>query len=152
LLIPRLARRAIYIEARILPHKHRSRYIEELQAELYDLAHARATKIMLVLYALQQLRRAWQLRAALEAPNLARFHKLHRTACWILASDWRTWGLLGPLMAFAVVNVHLQQGWGSALFTTPSIVVFYAGVEWLRKRWGVEVKPWKRGRKRPEAK
>ncbi|MEO3861968.1 hypothetical protein [Acrocarpospora sp. B8E8] len=35
--------------------------------------------------------------------------------------------------------MHLQQGWGSAFFTLPGVVAFYAGVEWLRHRWGVEV-------------
>ncbi|SDI30790.1 hypothetical protein [Nonomuraea jiangxiensis] len=63
---------------------------------------------------------------------------------WVLTSDWRTWGLLGPLLAFAIVNVFLQQGWGSASFTIPAVMAFYAGVEWLRKRWGVEVEPRRR--------
>lgn len=54
-----------------------------------------------------------------------------------MASEWRTWGLLGPLLGAAAVNVHLSQGWGSAFFTLPSIAAFYAGVEWLRKRWNI---------------
>ncbi|SPL89486.1 unnamed protein product [[Actinomadura] parvosata subsp. kistnae] len=49
-------------------------------------------------------------------------------------------------MAVALVNVFLQQGWGSAFYTFPAVVAFYAGVEWLRKHFGVEVKPWKRNR------
>ncbi len=69
-----------------------------------------------------------------------------RPMCWVLASDLRTWGMLGPVMAIAIANVHAEQGWGSAFFTLPGVVAFYAGVEWLRHRWGIEVK---RGR-RPE--
>lgn len=125
---------------RLLPAQHRGRYAEELNAELYDLAQAKATGAMQVIYALQQLGRVWELRAALRAPDQSRFRRLHRVACWALASEWRTWGLLGPLLAFGVINVNLSQGWGSALFTLPGIVSFYAGVEWLRRRWGVEVK------------
>lgn len=128
----------------LLPAAYRSRYREELYAELHDLAEAKATRAMQVLYVFQQLRRVWQFRAALQAPDRPYFHRLYRLACWILTSEWRTWGLLGPLMAFAVVNVHLSQGWGSAFFTLPGVVAFYAGVEWLRKRWGVTVKTWKR--------
>ncbi|MGW6499307.1 hypothetical protein [Nonomuraea angiospora] len=146
------ARRLIDIEIRLLPAAYRQRYAEELLSELHDLTQARANSLSQLLYVFRQLRRVWQLRAALQAPGQARFHRLHRAACWILASDWRTWVLLGPLMAFAIVNVFLQQGWGSAFFTIPAIVAFYAGVEWLRKRWGVEVKPWRRSRKGSSAK
>ncbi|TQS29112.1 hypothetical protein [Microbispora sp. KK1-11] len=104
------------------------------------LAEAKATPIMQVIYAIQQLRRVWQLRAALQAPDQPRFYRLHRTLCWILISKFRTWGLLGPILVFAVINVHLSQGWGSALFTLPSVVCTYEGVQWLRKRWNVKVK------------
>lgn len=142
----RLTESLLALELQLLPTQHRARYAEEFHAELHDLAQARATKALQFLYALQQLRRVWQLRAALQAPYHPRLHRLHRLACWILSSDWRTWGLLGPLMAFAIVNVFLQQGWGSAFFTIPAIVAFYAGVEWLRSRWSVKVKPGRRGR------
>ncbi|WP_271215882.1 hypothetical protein [Streptosporangium carneum] len=125
---------------RLLPAQHRSRFTEELKAELYDLAQAKATGAMQIMYALQQLGRVWELRIALQAPDQPRFYRLYQAACWVLTSDWRTWGLLGPLLAFGVINVNLSQGWGSALFTLPGIVGFYAGIEWLRKRWGVEVK------------
>ncbi|MFF0578924.1 hypothetical protein [Streptosporangium saharense] len=130
----------VSLQMRLLPPQHRSRYGEELQAELHYLAQAKATPAMQILYALQQLSRVWAHRAALQAPDRPRFYRLHRTACWVLATEWRTWGTLGPLLVAGVINIHLSQGWGSALFTLPGIVAFYAGVEWLRKRWGVEVK------------
>jgi hypothetical protein len=40
----------------------------------------------------------------------------------------------------AFVNVVEEQGWGSAFFAVPTMVTFYVGVEWLRKRWEVKVK------------
>lgn len=138
--VPRSAERLIHLETWLLPTRDRGRYSEELRAELHDLAQAKATTAVLVLYALQQLGRVWQLRAALQAPDRPRLFRLHRLACWILASDVRTWGLLGPLMTLAIINVHLQQGWGSAFYTLTSVVGFYVGVEALRKRWGVTVK------------
>lgn len=64
-----------------------------------------------------------------------------KTAHWVLASNRRTWWPLGSLLALAALNIHLSQGWGSAFYTLPGIVSFYAGVEWLRHRWGIEVKP-----------
>ncbi|MFF5205049.1 hypothetical protein [Streptosporangium sp. NPDC000396] len=134
------ALRLITFTLRLLPAEYRHEYAEEFRAELYDLAQAKATTAMQILYAVQQLGRVRQLREALLSPDQPRFHRLRRAAGWILASDWRTWGLLGPLLAFGVINVHTSQGWGSALFTLPGVIGFYAGVEWLRKRWGVEVK------------
>jgi hypothetical protein len=117
-----------------LPAEHRGRYAEEFGAEQRKLSKP----LRQVLYALRQMRHVLQLRAALLNPDQP--SRLHRAACWILASEWRTWGLLGPLMACAIVNVFLQQGWGSAFFTIPAVVAFYVGVEWLRGRWDVEVK------------
>ncbi|MBB2741934.1 UNVERIFIED_ORG: hypothetical protein FHR35_001756 [Microbispora rosea subsp. rosea] len=125
---------------RILPQEYRDRYQEEFRAEIHELAQAKATKTLQIIYVAQQLRHVWQLRNALQAPDSPRMRRLHQVACWILASDWRTWGLLAPLMILGIVNVHLQQGWGSALFTLPGVVTFYAGVEWLRKHWNVRVK------------
>ncbi|TMR97518.1 hypothetical protein [Nonomuraea basaltis] len=129
-----------------VPPRHRARYAEEFWTELRELAMANTSRPFQILYAVQQLSQVRQLRAALQALDQSRFYRLRRMACWILASDWRTWGFLGPLMAFAIVNVHLRQGWGSAFFTIPGVVAFYAGVEWLRKRWVVEFK--RRGRSR----
>ncbi|MFG2076996.1 hypothetical protein [Nonomuraea maritima] len=140
--IARPAAHLVRLIARLLPAQHRTRYQEELRAELYELAQAKATTLLLVLYSLQQLRRVWQLRAALQTPDRPRFFRLHRLACHILATDTRTWGVLGPLMALALVNVFQEQGWGSALYTIPGVVLFYAGVEELRKRWNVKVKRW----------
>ncbi|GAA1010712.1 hypothetical protein Aple_029940 [Acrocarpospora pleiomorpha] len=131
---------------RLLPAHHRGRYTEELHTELYDLAEAKATRLMQVIYAVHQLRRVYQLRAALLDPDKPRFHRFHRAAFWILASQWRTWGLLSPPMVAAAFNVFLMQGWGSAFYTLPGIVAFYAGVEWLRTRW--EVPPRRRKRDR----
>ncbi|MEU5863475.1 hypothetical protein ABZ815_20060 [Nonomuraea sp. NPDC047529] len=144
------ARLLINIEIRLLPAAYRKRYAEELLSELHDLTQAKVNLLSQLLYVFRQLRQVWQLRAALQAPGQARFHRLYRAACWILASDWRTWVLLGPLMAFAIVNVFLQQGWGSAFFTIPTVVAFYAGVEWLRSRWDVKVKARRRRRNTTE--
>ncbi|MFF4416666.1 hypothetical protein ACFYY8_29435 [Streptosporangium sp. NPDC001559] len=63
------------------------------------------------------------------------------SARWVLASNWRTWGPLGSMMIFAAVNVYRSQGWGSVFYTLPTIISFNVGVEWLRHRWGIEVKP-----------
>ncbi|RVX40757.1 hypothetical protein EDD27_3179 [Nonomuraea polychroma] len=143
--VPRCPKWLIGIAIYLLPAAHRERYEEELLAELHEQADSTPT-IVMVVYALHQLGRIWELRAALQAPERPMYHRLHRMLCWILASDWRTWGLLGPLMAFAIVNVFIQEGWGSAFFTIPAVVAFYAGVEWLRARWGVEVKRRRRDR------
>ncbi|MEV8637249.1 hypothetical protein AB0395_36965 [Streptosporangium sp. NPDC051023] len=101
-------------------------------------------------------RRPENRRAAVEAsPHLARDGLGHDTARmrlyalgalplravrWVLASNHRTWWPLGSLLALAAVNIHQSQGWGSAFYTLPSIVSFCVGVEWLRHRWGIEVK------------
>lgn len=66
---------------------------------------------------------------------------LIKVACWILASNFRTWGLLGPTLAYGLVDVTLEQGLGSAIYTVPSIVAISLGVEWLRHRWGVNRRP-----------
>ncbi|MGW0807549.1 hypothetical protein [Nonomuraea sp. NPDC002799] len=142
--VSRVGERLLSMELRLLPAGHRSRFSDEFRAELQALAEANASESLQVMYSFQQIRRVWQLRAALRAPHRPRLHRLHRLACWMLASDRRTWGTLGPLMAFAAVNVQVKQGWGSAFFTIPSVVAFYAGVEWLREHWNVEVE--RRGR------
>lgn len=66
---------------------------------------------------------------------------LVKAARWVLASNRRTWWPLGSLLTLAAVNIHLAQGWGSAFYTLPTIVGFHLGVEWLRHRWGIELKP-----------
>ncbi|GHE47136.1 hypothetical protein GCM10017673_56190 [Streptosporangium violaceochromogenes] len=66
---------------------------------------------------------------------------LVKVARWVLASNRRTWWPLGTLLTLAALNIHLSQGWGSAFYTLPGIVGFHLGVEWLRHRWGIEVKP-----------
>ncbi|MFD0883286.1 hypothetical protein ACFQ08_01755 [Streptosporangium algeriense] len=65
---------------------------------------------------------------------------LVKVARWVLTSNQRTWWPLGSLLAFAIVNIYLAEGWGSAVCTLPSIVGFHAGVKWLRRQWGIEVK------------
>ncbi|WP_371778331.1 hypothetical protein [Streptosporangium subroseum] len=134
------ADRLIDATMRLLPAQHRSRYKDEFSAELYALAQANATRSIQVIYAMQQLSRVLQLRASLRAPNESPSYRLRRVACWVLASEIRTWGLLGPVMVAAVINVTLSQGWGSAFYTMPGVVAFYWGVEWLRTHWDIEVK------------
>ncbi|AQZ62651.1 unnamed protein product [[Actinomadura] parvosata subsp. kistnae] len=123
---------------RLLPARHRSRYAEELHAELYELANAKATSSAQVIYSVHQLRRVLELRMALS--GRVRLYHVRRAASWVLASEWRTWTLLGPFMVAAAYNVYWVQGWGSAFYSIPCMVGFYAGVEWLRKRWHVTVK------------
>ncbi|MFI6886777.1 hypothetical protein [Streptosporangium canum] len=141
-----LAGELIDLAMRVLPPVHRKRYVEELRAELWDLAAAKATRSMQVLYAVQQLRRVWQLRRELKAPDRSRAELLHQAACWVLASQVRTWGLIGFLTIAALFDVVVQQGPGSAFFAVPTLVGLHSGVEWLRKRWAVEI----RGRKKSE--
>ncbi|GLX02120.1 hypothetical protein Misp02_62060 [Microtetraspora sp. NBRC 16547] len=95
---------------------------------------------MQVLYALHQFARVWQLRRELQAPGRRRIEVLRRWACWVLASEARTWIPLGAVTIAAFHNVAVEQGWGSALLAAPTICLFYGGVQWLRKRWGVTVK------------
>lgn len=64
-----------------------------------------------------------------------------RAGCWILAAETRTWGPLGIIVAFAVVNIYHSQGWGTAFFAgVVEVTAVAQGVKWLRKRWGVTVK------------
>lgn len=135
------AERFVSFMMRLLPAQHRSRYVEELKAELHHLAQAKATPAMQVVYVLQQFARVWNLREALRAPDQSRFHRIRQLVCWVLASNQRTWCSLGSLLAFAAVNVCLSQGWGSVVWMLPTTVSFHAGVEWLRRRWGIELKP-----------
>ncbi|MER6171341.1 hypothetical protein [Streptosporangium sp. NPDC001681] len=134
-----LAQKLVDLTMRALPVAHRRRYIEELRAELWDLAAKKATPSMQVLYAIQQLGRVWQLRCELHAPGHRRFEVLHQAVCWVLASQARTWGLIGFVTITALFDVVLQQGPGSAFFAVPTLVGFHSGVEWLRKRWNVTV-------------
>ncbi|MEV3986094.1 hypothetical protein [Nonomuraea sp. NPDC049758] len=136
----RPAEKLIDVELRLLPPAHRARYAEEFHAELHHLARTGATPAGQSRYALRQLRGVWRLRAALKEPLRPRWFRLHRLACWVLGSEWRTWGVLGPPLLLAIGNVFLQQGWGSAVFTIPGVVVYWAGVEKLRERWGVRVR------------
>ncbi|MFF0572876.1 hypothetical protein [Streptosporangium saharense] len=62
---------------------------------------------------------------------------LLRAACWMLASNHRTWWPLGAVLAFAAINIHLSQGWGSAFYTLPTIAAFHLGIEHLRRRWNI---------------
>ncbi|MFC4111682.1 hypothetical protein [Nonomuraea zeae] len=142
--VARSAELLVEAMTRLLPAMHRSRYAEELHAELYELATAKASSSTQLRYSVHQLRHVLQLRLALSGRG--RFYRVRRTASWVLASEWRTWSLLGPSMIAAAYNVYLAQGWGSAFYTLPGMVGFYAGVEWLRKRWHV---PMKRRRRPP---
>ena len=55
--------------ARLLPAAHRSRYAEEYQSELWDLAQAGAGRIRQLRYALCQFRNAVPISVALRAPR-----------------------------------------------------------------------------------
>ncbi len=64
-----------------------------------------------------------------------------KAAGWVLASNRRTWCLLGSLLVLPAVNVYQWQGWGAVVFTLPAVASFHSGVKWLRRRWGIEVRP-----------
>ncbi|MFI6534174.1 hypothetical protein ACIBHY_17065 [Nonomuraea sp. NPDC050547] len=63
-----------------------------------------------------------------------------RQLCKLLISEFRTWGVLVPILVLAFSDVIKSEGWGVAVFTIPTVVVIYEGVAWLRKRWGVHVR------------
>lgn len=134
------------ILALFLPMQQRSRYAEELRAELFDLAQVKATGSMQIFYVFRQLARTWQLRRALQDPHGHGFEFLYGAARWILISQVRTWGMISLITTMALFDVVVQQGPGSAFFAVPTVWMFHTGVEWLRKHWGVTVK----GKKQPE--
>lgn len=139
--VARSAERLVDVVMRLLPAQHRSRYTEEFKAELYDLAQAKATATVQVVYALQQLSRVWRLREALLTPDRPRFHRLHRTACWVLATETRTWTPLTGLLLWGGAETALDTGPGTAiLLVAGSGAVLQAGVTWGRNRLGVEVR------------
>ena len=63
--------------------------------------------------------------------------KWRSAARWVLASEWRTWALLAPALAAALIDVLVRQGWGSAVLSVPGAVGFYALVRYLRGRLGL---------------
>ncbi|GLX92933.1 hypothetical protein [Herbidospora sp. NBRC 101105] len=142
------ATRLIRLQMTLLPRVHRSRYEEEIGAELESLAEVRATRALQMVYAAQQLRRVWQLRAALQAPDRPRFYRMHRAACWMLTSQFRTWApVLGLLLGGGIETVGDTGPWAAVTFIVLSGSGYALVVERLRARWGVEVKR----RRRPEA-
>ncbi|MCA2229649.1 hypothetical protein [Nonomuraea aurantiaca] len=136
--VSRSAAGLLKVGLQIVPSADRERYREELLADLHDIASGRAPKLAQLRYAINQVLHALPLRLSLRHPTRYVRDIAFRLTYWILSSDFRTWGLLGPFLGWGIVNIHLQQGWGSALFTLPGVVAFYAGIEWLRKRWRVK--------------
>lgn len=65
---------------------------------------------------------------------------LRRMLCKLLSSEFRTWGVLVPIVVFAFSDVIQSEGWGVGFFTIPTVVLIYQGVGCLRERWGVTVK------------
>ncbi|MEO3814129.1 hypothetical protein ABGB17_34460 [Sphaerisporangium sp. B11E5] len=136
--VSRPAAGLLKVAIQIVPSANRERYREELLADLHDIASGKAPRLAQVRYSINQVLRAFPLRLSLRRPTYYARDIAFRLTYWLLSSDVRTWGFLGPLLAWGIVNIHLQQGWGSALFTLPGLVAFYAGIEWLRKRWRVK--------------
>lgn len=137
--VVRLAKRLVACSMLALPREHRRRYAEELHGELHDLAQARATSSMQVYYALRQFTRIWQLRRALESPHKRRFEALYHSTCWVLSSEIRTWLAIGFVTLAALIDVVVEQGWGSAVLAAPTAWAFYHGACWLRKRLDIAV-------------
>jgi hypothetical protein len=91
---------------------------------------------MQVYYALRQMSRMWELRQALKRPT-APGDMLLRILCSILASEVRTWLVIGPVTLAALFNVVAEQGWGSAILAIPAAWGFHQGAQRLRKRFGI---------------
>ena len=137
--VAHLAERLVDVVMRLLPARHRGRYAEEFKAELHGLAQAKATSTVQVVYMLQQLGRVWKTRESLLRPALPRFHRLHRTACWVLATETRTWTPLTGLLLWGGIETTLDTGLGAAILTVVGAgAVFQAGVTWGRNLLGVE--------------
>ncbi len=135
------AQRLVNLMMGILPAAHRSRYGEEFSAELGELARARAGRFIQLLYAVQQLSRIWKLRDALRVSDRSRSRRLHRTACWVLASDARTWGPLAILMTWGGLDTLHDTGLGAAIFAVAGVgAVFQMAVTWARGHLGVKVR------------
>ncbi|MEV0821931.1 hypothetical protein [Nonomuraea rubra] len=137
--VAHVARRVVGCSMLALPREHRRRYAEELHAELYDLAQAKATASMQVYYALRQFTRIWRLRNALGNPHSRRFETPHLLAVWTLSSEIRTWLAIGFVTLAALVDVVAKQGWGSAVLAVPTAWAFHRGACWLRERLDITV-------------
>ncbi|MFD0480406.1 hypothetical protein ACFQ0B_78995 [Nonomuraea thailandensis] len=68
-------------------------------------------------------------------------HQGWRAACWMLASEVRTWGTLIPVMVAALHQMLQSQGWGSAAWTLLTVPAAVDLVTRLRRRWNIAVKP-----------
>jgi hypothetical protein len=49
----------------------------------------------------------------------------------------RTWSLLIPVMVAGLSQIMQSQGWGSVLWTLPTVVTIYEMLRRLRRRWNV---------------
>ncbi|MEU6718004.1 hypothetical protein ABZ897_41605 [Nonomuraea sp. NPDC046802] len=59
------------------------------------------------------------------------------TACWVLSTELRTWSLLIPVMVAGLHQIMQSQGWGSALWSLPTVWTVHEVVRRLRQRWNV---------------
>lgn len=62
------AGRLVILLTRVLPLRHRNRYIEELRGELWELAADDVSKWGQFMYAVRQFTRVWELRVELRKP------------------------------------------------------------------------------------
>ncbi|SDL73744.1 hypothetical protein SAMN05421874_12843 [Nonomuraea maritima] len=138
--VARPATRMVKLALFMLPHAHRERYDEEAHSELYDLARAKATASMQVYHALRYGIRMVQLRSALKDPARRSWEPVLQVTCWILATEFRTWLIIGSVTTAALINVVAEQGWGSAVLAAPTAWMFHHGARWLRKRLGLSLK------------
>ncbi|MEV4364616.1 hypothetical protein [Nonomuraea sp. NPDC049625] len=64
-------------------------------------------------------------------------HLLWLTCCWVLSTELRTWSLLIPVMVAGLHQIMQSQGWGSALWSLPTVWTVHEVVRRLRQRWNV---------------
>ncbi|MBB6557276.1 hypothetical protein [Nonomuraea rubra] len=137
--VARKASTIVNLTMHVLPARHRSRYGEEILSELHELAKAKATGSMQIYYALRQLSRIWALRRTLANPAAHPLEPLIRATCWALSSEIRTWLVIGTVTLSALIDVVMEQGWGSALLAVPTAWVFHRGACWLRTKLDITV-------------
>lgn len=69
---------------------------------------------------------------------------LVKAACWVLATETRTWAPLTGLLLWGGAETTLDTGLGAAILTVVGAgAVFHTGVTWGRKQLGVKVRRWK---------
>jgi HD domain-containing protein len=126
--------RALTVAVLLLPAAARGRWLEEWLGELHALpASARVGFVAQLLRGIPRLAITLRRGTAASSPVL-------RPVRWLLRSDLRTWSVLGPFVAWMLVETGRQNIGDAvaALITVPPVLA--AGVAWLRARLGMASK------------